>query len=195
MATSNPAAHTSQNIKPFIVRRRRTTMACVNSRMRKMRCITTEQPPKNPCDRCGKKGQYVSIDTHHDDVPMDFGLLAPPITSTDRGRPWMQPSSWVPARLPLHDFSQGPGPAFQLPYTMPPPPNSRPRYAGTSYPDLSLSTSSPPNVSNRYTAILNPGYNHQLAQPYQSTIPAHEANTWMHLRQEIPQRMNKCHTM
>ncbi|KAJ7610177.1 hypothetical protein FB45DRAFT_1038219 [Roridomyces roridus] len=44
---------------------RRTILACAHCRQRKVRCITTEQPPTNPCTRCKKKKlscQYVSAD-------------------------------------------------------------------------------------------------------------------------------------
>ncbi|KAJ7478265.1 hypothetical protein FB451DRAFT_1396049 [Mycena latifolia] len=61
------SAHSSQNQPPAapfaISMRRRTILACTNCRRRKIRCITTEQPPKNPCARCVKKGlscEYVA---------------------------------------------------------------------------------------------------------------------------------------
>ncbi|KAJ7610166.1 hypothetical protein FB45DRAFT_875975 [Roridomyces roridus] len=44
---------------------RRTILACTHCRKRKVRCITTEQPPTNPCTRCKTKKlscQYVSAD-------------------------------------------------------------------------------------------------------------------------------------
>ncbi|KAF7342629.1 C6 finger domain [Mycena sanguinolenta] len=179
MSTFNPAANIPQNNAPFSLRRRRTVVACVNCRKRKLRCITTEQPPQNPCARCTKKSlfcEYVSIDSQDDDDPTDVGLLAPPATSTSQGRPWTQPSSWVPTLAPSHGFSQGPGTAPQLPYTIPPPPNSRPRYSGTSYPDLSLSgsASNQQDVPTRFYSsspasnpIVNHGYNLQPAQAYQ----------------------------
>ncbi|KAK7038441.1 hypothetical protein R3P38DRAFT_544921 [Favolaschia claudopus] len=36
-------------------KRRRTIIACVHCRRRKIRCITTENPPKNPCAYCVRK--------------------------------------------------------------------------------------------------------------------------------------------
>ncbi|KAJ7610140.1 hypothetical protein FB45DRAFT_1122063 [Roridomyces roridus] len=45
---------------------RRTILACTHCRKRKIRCITTEQPPTNPCTRCKAKKlscQYVSADS------------------------------------------------------------------------------------------------------------------------------------
>ncbi|KAJ7075542.1 hypothetical protein B0H15DRAFT_866551 [Mycena belliarum] len=43
--------------------RRRTILACSHCRKRKIRCITTEQPPKAPCARCTRRAlrcEYVA---------------------------------------------------------------------------------------------------------------------------------------
>ncbi|KAJ7171463.1 hypothetical protein C8R46DRAFT_1033068 [Mycena filopes] len=48
---------------PFAVQRRRTIIACSICRKRKLRCLTTEQPPRNPSARCKRKGlqcEYVA---------------------------------------------------------------------------------------------------------------------------------------
>ncbi|KAJ7466224.1 hypothetical protein B0H11DRAFT_2284669 [Mycena galericulata] len=55
MSTSNLSPHNDPQQPPFEIKRRRTIVACSNCRKRKMRCTTTEQPPKNPCARCTKK--------------------------------------------------------------------------------------------------------------------------------------------
>ncbi|KAJ7276294.1 hypothetical protein B0H12DRAFT_13536 [Mycena haematopus] len=46
-------------------RRRRAMIACTNCRRRKIKCVTTEEPPQHPCARCTKRGlecEYVAVD-------------------------------------------------------------------------------------------------------------------------------------
>ncbi|KAJ6483299.1 hypothetical protein C8R45DRAFT_1099574 [Mycena sanguinolenta] len=128
-----------------------------------MRCITSEQPPKNPCARCSKKGllcEYMAAD--HDD-----NSQSPDSAFSD--------SSWEAPPIP----------ALPLPYTGPPPLNVTPRYYGSEYPDLSLSGSPSnqqkppthltyPTHPTQYYANLegnspmsNLGYNPQAAPNYQ----------------------------
>jgi len=50
--------------KSLAIRRRRTIMACSNCRRRKIRCLTSEQPPTNPCTYCVRKRltcEYVAV--------------------------------------------------------------------------------------------------------------------------------------
>ncbi|KAF8163947.1 hypothetical protein K438DRAFT_1985055 [Mycena galopus ATCC 62051] len=166
MSTSNSGTRTPQNEAPFATQRRRTLMACLNCRRRKMRCITTEQPPTNPCARCTKKGlscEYAPAD--RDDDPANQSSSGYPESTAHSARPPM-PS----------DFSRGAGTAPPLPYTGPPPSHMRPRYSGNAqYPDLSLSDSGPgqqkppaqyyPTRANNST--VNQAYNPQAAQAYQ----------------------------
>ncbi|KAJ7179904.1 hypothetical protein C8R43DRAFT_381464 [Mycena crocata] len=45
--------------------RRRAMIACTNCRKRKIKCVTTEEPPRNPCARCTKRAlscEYVAVD-------------------------------------------------------------------------------------------------------------------------------------
>ncbi|KAJ3736473.1 hypothetical protein DFJ43DRAFT_621684 [Lentinula guzmanii] len=45
-------------------RRRRAQIACRNCRKRKIKCVTNEEPPHNPCERCQRKGlvcEYVAV--------------------------------------------------------------------------------------------------------------------------------------
>ncbi|KAF7358600.1 C6 finger domain [Mycena sanguinolenta] len=98
MSTSKHTGRPQQNDVPLAVQRRRTIMACVNCRRRKMRCITPEQPPKNPCARCTKKGllcEYVPADQDDDSYSPDSALAE---------------SSWEAPPIP----------ALPLPYTSPP---------------------------------------------------------------------------
>ncbi|KAJ6537818.1 hypothetical protein B0H19DRAFT_1078937 [Mycena capillaripes] len=59
-----PKSNTQPTGRRFTVRRRRTIMACSYCRRRKIRCITTEQPPRNPCAYCTRKHltcEYVAV--------------------------------------------------------------------------------------------------------------------------------------
>ncbi|KAJ7162665.1 hypothetical protein C8R43DRAFT_1123350 [Mycena crocata] len=139
MASRNTGASSSQTNAPFALKPRRTVMACSNCRKRKIRCITPEQPPKNPCARCVKRGftcEYVAAPepdyysgSHsqsppdHNYTPPDPPDPAPAHTSTPT---WHMPAT-------TSSFFQGP-----LPYTGPPPLDRVPRFSGSNYPDLSL---------------------------------------------------------
>ncbi|KAJ7478283.1 hypothetical protein FB451DRAFT_1452594 [Mycena latifolia] len=116
MASAHPS-HSQSPAAPFAISmRRRTILACSNCRKRKIRCITTEQPPKNPCARCTKKGlscEYVAapdVEEHSSSRPQ-----TPDTHGAHRSdaRASSGPSS-VPPGMP-----RGPPPA--LPYTGPPP--------------------------------------------------------------------------
>ncbi|KAF8148134.1 hypothetical protein K438DRAFT_1989316 [Mycena galopus ATCC 62051] len=179
MSTSSSASRTPQTDAPYATQRRRTMMACVNCRRRKMRCITTEQPPRNPCARCTKKGlncEYVSAD-RDDDSSANQSSSEFPESSAHPARPPMPPPSRATQSWPNpSDFSRGPGTAPPLPYTGPPPLHMRPRYSGNAqYPDLSLSNSGPgqQNLPAQYyptpatNSAVNQGYNPQAGQAYQ----------------------------
>ncbi|KAF7326434.1 C6 finger domain [Mycena sanguinolenta] len=46
-------------------RRRRAMIACINCRRRKIKCVTSEEPPQHPCARCTKRGlvcEYAAVD-------------------------------------------------------------------------------------------------------------------------------------
>ncbi|KAJ7768901.1 hypothetical protein B0H16DRAFT_273091 [Mycena metata] len=185
MSSSTAAGQNPQRPAPSFPRRRRALIACSHCRTRKLRCISAEQPPKAPCTRCQKHNltcEYVS--TEHD------------TSSTSSQSPkfvyWDVPDS-PPASISPHqsDFAYRAPPP--LPYTRPPPPNHRPRYSGTHYPDLStapqhevgtVGTPSPPVPGASYfsgashprphpsaTLPAEPNYSMQPAQPY-SHAPA-----------------------
>ncbi|KAJ7772253.1 hypothetical protein B0H16DRAFT_166810 [Mycena metata] len=49
--------------------RRRVIIACTNCRKRKIRCLTPEEPPENPCERCVKRGlrcEYITVTNQQD---------------------------------------------------------------------------------------------------------------------------------
>ncbi|KAJ7499009.1 hypothetical protein FB451DRAFT_1384756 [Mycena latifolia] len=59
-------------------RRRRAMIACTNCRKRKIKCVTSEEPPRNPCARCTKRSlpcEYVSVE---EDSPTESPLSLPP---------------------------------------------------------------------------------------------------------------------
>ncbi|KAJ6472367.1 hypothetical protein C8R47DRAFT_1146532 [Mycena vitilis] len=51
-------------LPPLLFTRRRVIIACTNCRKRRIKCLTPEDPPLNPCERCLKKGlrcEYVTV--------------------------------------------------------------------------------------------------------------------------------------
>ncbi|KAF7324544.1 Haloacid type II [Mycena kentingensis (nom. inval.)] len=79
---------------------KRVAIACSNCRKRKVKCITTEDPPEHPCRRCTEKGlvcQYISVS---DDMPSEPGYYAsspsraPPAAYWPDGSPALQPVPW-----------------------------------------------------------------------------------------------------
>ncbi|KAJ6549987.1 hypothetical protein B0H19DRAFT_1073884 [Mycena capillaripes] len=57
-------------LPPLFLARRRVIIACTNCRKRKIRCLTPEETPVNPCDRCTKKGlkcEYITISNQEAD--------------------------------------------------------------------------------------------------------------------------------
>ncbi|KAJ7779481.1 hypothetical protein DFH07DRAFT_1030285 [Mycena maculata] len=58
-------SHSPASLTPtFQIRRRRAIVACVNCRRRKIKCITTEDPPQGQCERCSKRGlscEYLTV--------------------------------------------------------------------------------------------------------------------------------------
>ncbi|KAJ7493955.1 hypothetical protein FB451DRAFT_1215760 [Mycena latifolia] len=74
---------------PFALKRRRTILACSHCRKRKIRCITTEQPPTNPCARCKKRNlccEYVAApdpEQEHSPPPRPQSLPFPGSTTKD----------------------------------------------------------------------------------------------------------------
>ncbi|KAJ6449394.1 hypothetical protein C8R47DRAFT_1230665 [Mycena vitilis] len=175
MSTSSPSIpRNSKSDAPFALQRRRTLVACTNCRRRKMRCMTTEQPPTNPCARCTKKGltcEYVAAD--QDEYSPDLPTSSLPQSATSSGHGGSDPT-WTNQ---ASNFSRGLGTAPPLPYTGPPPPFQRPRYSGAQYPDLSLQGSDQQNPSpQHYSPQTNvptstQGYDPRAAHAYQYINP------------------------
>ncbi|KAJ7202262.1 hypothetical protein C8J57DRAFT_1410205 [Mycena rebaudengoi] len=52
-------------------RRKRAMIACVHCRRRKMKCVTSEEPPRNPCARCTRRHfDCVYVAVVGDDYPL-----------------------------------------------------------------------------------------------------------------------------
>ncbi|KAJ7638728.1 hypothetical protein FB45DRAFT_410263 [Roridomyces roridus] len=61
LTMSDPAATNAL----LMNRRRRAMIACTNCRKRKIKCVTTEEPPRRPCARCTKRSlccEYVAVE-------------------------------------------------------------------------------------------------------------------------------------
>ncbi|KAJ7368205.1 hypothetical protein DFH08DRAFT_18435 [Mycena albidolilacea] len=67
-------------------RRKRAMIACKLCRKRKIKCVTTEEPPRHPCARCTKRGltcEYVAVEEEEPDSPLhpmfppSYGNAAP----------------------------------------------------------------------------------------------------------------------
>ncbi|KAJ7771301.1 hypothetical protein DFH07DRAFT_953470 [Mycena maculata] len=161
MATYNPPLPPLHPPARSTAKRRRTIMACTNCRQRKVKCITTEQPPKDPCARCTRNQltcEYVSM------VEQEEYLIS--ATQTPEF-PNMGPTpslTWLPPTM-AHNGLQGHGMAPRLPYTGPPPAGRRPRYSNQSisgvpggYPDLSLPDPSQEPADTRYSNPSAPSH-------------------------------------
>ncbi|KAJ7685903.1 hypothetical protein B0H17DRAFT_1137248 [Mycena rosella] len=108
-ATFVPASRPAQHP----AKRRRTVLACTHCRKRKVRCVTKEQPPQSPCDRCAKRGftcEYSLAERDAESVaePVPPMAWVPPLTAPDfsrRARPQPLPhisaSSVTPPSIPL----------------------------------------------------------------------------------------------
>ncbi|KAJ7228754.1 hypothetical protein GGX14DRAFT_414810 [Mycena pura] len=141
-------------------RRRRAMIACTNCRRRKIKCVTSEEPPRNPCQRCTKRDlhcEYVAVDD--------------PPTPEDQF-----------SRLPLASYHQPP--VYPQPPNHPPTYPSNPEYAGYApYPtNVNPAHSAPfpgptgypngPFQYNQQTSTL-PYFPHPQNQWAQGSIPQH----------------------
>ncbi|KAJ6578326.1 hypothetical protein B0H19DRAFT_1062833 [Mycena capillaripes] len=191
MYTSKSTAHGDQSNSPFEVRRR-TLVACSNCRKRKIKCVTEERVPRNPCVRCTKKGlhceyalpsdhpsasenppapDYVSVEDYLSaHTSPNSPSAAPPASGGQSHHPSMQAPAWASQpMLGSHGSPHGLATAPPLPYTGPPPPFQRPRYSGYSqYPDLSLHESNQQSTAPQY----HPTMSNQAAYQYMNSTPA-----------------------
>ncbi|KAJ7323856.1 hypothetical protein DFH08DRAFT_1028670 [Mycena albidolilacea] len=126
--TDSQPENTKRASMPIPLNRRRTMIACNSCRRRKIRCITSEQPPTNPCTYCKRKGfncEYVVVSsadrgsTSQDDLaasPPDVESWKPPRTSANFTSTPSSPSSPSNSR---HHTQSRPGSTRSSP-TFPP---------------------------------------------------------------------------
>ncbi|KAJ6534124.1 hypothetical protein B0H19DRAFT_1271866 [Mycena capillaripes] len=142
MSRANQPAQQSQRSAPSMIRRRRTLMACVCCRKRKIRCLTSEQPPVNPCARCTRKKlpcEYVSASEPDHYSSSSSSPQTPEFPSGDFPVSTPSPSPWTaPPPSPNPRIQQGGRTVRPVPYIVPPPTHYHPRYAGAHYPGLGL---------------------------------------------------------
>ncbi|KAJ7731924.1 hypothetical protein DFH07DRAFT_781093 [Mycena maculata] len=103
---TDPGKIPSVPLPPMWMPRRRVITACTYCRKRKIRCLTWEEPPKNPCERCTKKGlkcEYITIADQRDEVSTktNMTLNVPPPESSAEGTPHMDNSHDLPC-LKIH---------------------------------------------------------------------------------------------
>ncbi|KAJ7609718.1 hypothetical protein DFH06DRAFT_1374930 [Mycena polygramma] len=92
--------------RKFVLRHRRTIIACSYCRRRKIRCVTTEQPPTNPCAYCTRKGltcEYVGADScrHSRKGSPDLSVADRSDSGTDSSPP-PSPPLWTPSMTPAY---------------------------------------------------------------------------------------------
>ncbi|KAJ7616541.1 hypothetical protein FB45DRAFT_1105764 [Roridomyces roridus] len=126
---------------PHATKKRRTIIACLTCRKRKLRCITFEQPPTNPCQRCARLNltcEYVSVSLADAEPSQDQIPVQAPRAGS------LESTAATPTSIDFSAGHHGGNIAPPLPYTAPPPPGARPRYYGRALPPLGASGSSNP---------------------------------------------------
>ncbi|KAJ7113643.1 hypothetical protein C8R44DRAFT_741226 [Mycena epipterygia] len=190
MSTSTPSAQNSKDFTPFIIKRRRTILACSNCRRRKIRCITTEQPPTKPCQRCTKKGlhcEYVAATDYEDNPSSTTQVPEMPLSNP--------PSLGTTSSA---NRSQGLMRAPSLPYTGPPPLNRRPRYSSPSAPAY-ISPGQLPSVPGWNQGALDRQYwdpsiagsSQTIAHPPYPSLSLSDDNTYQSNALRPPQSLNQ----
>ncbi|KAK7042103.1 hypothetical protein R3P38DRAFT_2888567 [Favolaschia claudopus] len=80
---SNPPSYPPSPV--FVLRQRRTNIACANCRRLKKKCVIFEDPPQQPCERCMKRGldcKYITIGEQDGDADMNYSPPTPNRPST-----------------------------------------------------------------------------------------------------------------
>ncbi|KAJ7493929.1 hypothetical protein FB451DRAFT_1164797 [Mycena latifolia] len=152
MSTSNEQEDNPQGSSPLRIKQRRAGLACTNCRRRKIRCLSNERFPTQPCERCRRRHltcEYLRIaekEEHSNPAspPPDSFLSDPPEVGGI-------PMASTPPGPAAPNFSRGLGSAPPLPYTGPPPLNRPLR--GVPYYDPVLPAAHHPSMQPAY---LNP---------------------------------------
>ncbi|KAJ7919615.1 hypothetical protein B0H13DRAFT_2656672 [Mycena leptocephala] len=173
-STNNPLKKPS---KSFAVRRRRTIMACSHCRRRKIRCLTSEQPPVKPCAYCTRKHltcEYVAVaDPEGYSRGGSPDLPVPDLADSETApTPSPSPPVWTPPVTSAH-FSRGAGTTPRVPYHNPVPLDPSLRYHG--FPPIKLRSgsgstqSSSDNASSYHSPVpLNPSLRYSGTPPLRS---------------------------
>ncbi|KIK65358.1 hypothetical protein GYMLUDRAFT_82608 [Collybiopsis luxurians FD-317 M1] len=106
--SSNSAFLDSSSNSPA-TRRRRAQIACRNCRKRKIKCVTNEEPPHNPCERCRRKGltcEYVAVG--EPSPPSTPASEHPPIALNNQPYPYGGGSSFPHYGVPYTNSNQMP---------------------------------------------------------------------------------------
>ncbi|KAJ7452752.1 hypothetical protein B0H11DRAFT_2327238 [Mycena galericulata] len=141
-------------------------------------CVTTEQPPENPCERCARRKlpcEYVTvIEQEEYSTPNNTSseLRRDPGEHSAPPPPPPPPTTWTPPVAP-HNTSPGNSNAPRLSHTGPPPPNRHPRYSSSTvpgfseYPDLSLPVVSRGSGDPQYSSSMAPSYHNTSLSGHQ----------------------------
>ncbi|KAJ7699994.1 hypothetical protein B0H17DRAFT_1048134 [Mycena rosella] len=156
-------------------RRRRAMIACTNCRRRKIKCVTSEEPPRNPCARCTKRSlpcEYVAVDedspTPESPVLLPNSGAYPYAPSAPYGG---APSGGFPYAPPPSPYSGGWNPPQQ-------PHPSHPGYAIPPQPQYRPSSSSSYAPGGMYAGPTGFPSNVQYYQQQQSFSAAPPPAPW-----------------
>ncbi|KAJ7493909.1 hypothetical protein FB451DRAFT_1360565 [Mycena latifolia] len=151
MSTFNEQGDSPQDSSPLRIKQRRAAMACTNCRRRKVRCLTTEWFPTQPCERCRRKRltcEYLRV--AEEEQHSNSASPSSDIFLSDLPEVGGMPMASTPP-IPAPNSSRELGSAPPLPYTGPPPLNRPLR--GVPYYDPVLPAAHRPSMQPAY---LNP---------------------------------------
>ncbi|KAJ7768964.1 hypothetical protein B0H16DRAFT_1781234 [Mycena metata] len=105
------------DLPAVFLNRRRVIIACTNCRKRKIRCLTSEETPENPCERCVNRGlrcKYITVTDQRGDSAANNKWKR---ESTSRRS--ASPNQSPPATSVGFDTSQWHGPRMRRSYSTP----------------------------------------------------------------------------
>ncbi|KAJ7493878.1 hypothetical protein FB451DRAFT_1491400 [Mycena latifolia] len=165
MSTFNEQEDSPQDFSPLRMKQRRAAIACTTCRRRKVRCLTTEWFPTQPCERCRRKRltcEYLRV--AEEEQHSNSASPSSDIFLSDLPEVGGMPMPSTPP-IPAPSSSRELGSAPPLPYTDPPP-LSRP-LRGVPYYDPVLPAAHRPSMQPAYlnpyftgrsAGVVDPGY-------------------------------------
>ncbi|KAF8145389.1 hypothetical protein K438DRAFT_547564 [Mycena galopus ATCC 62051] len=149
----------------FVLRRRRTNVACSNCRKRKIKCITSGDPPQEPCERCARRGlacQYTTIgdqDSGLDAGPPPRRPQSPSQSPTSPVTPATELSSSSFSSFQNYDARRNPNLRPQSPQTnrAPRPTPSVPQGSQSTAPQTWVPPYPPHTGTDQYTQLPSYG--------------------------------------